>query len=206
MRPIQKLVGIVVLGTLTASCGSVVRQGRAPVFMVIDLLQGVRGAVEAGDPSGTLLSDVLTLVTSPKPCTDTAPCPTIFDDFGAATLRISPKDVSGVSAPTTNNDVTITRYRVAFRRADGRNTPGVDVPHGFDGGVTGTIPAGGSLKISFELVRHVAKQESPLVQLTYSPTIISTIADVTFYGRDQVGNEVSATGSLSVNFGNFGDF
>ena len=34
---------------------------------------------------------------------------------------------------------------------------------------------------------------------------ISTIAEVTFYGRDQAGNEVSATGMLSVNFGDFGD-
>ena len=28
----------------------------------------------------------------------------------------------------------MTRYRVEFRRTDGRNTPGVDVPYGFDGG------------------------------------------------------------------------
>jgi hypothetical protein len=29
---------------------------------------------------------------------------------------------------------------------------------------------------------------------------------VTFYGHDQAGNEVSATGSIQVDFGNFGDF
>jgi hypothetical protein len=51
----------------------------------------------------------------------------------------------------------------------------------------------------------VAKQEAPLVQLVDSPTIISTIADITFYGQDRVGNEISVMGSISVDFGNFGD-
>ena len=35
--------------------------------------------------------------------------------------------------------------------------------------------------------------------------MISTIAEVTFYGRDQAGNEISVTGLLSINFGDFGD-
>jgi hypothetical protein len=59
------------------------------------------------------------------------------------------------------------------------------------------------------LVRHVAKEESPLVQLKFysgnTPPVISTISDVTFYGRDQVGNEVSVTGSILIDFGDFAD-
>ena len=35
--------------------------------------------------------------------------------------------------------------------------------------------------------------------------LINAIADVTFYGRDQVGNDISVTGSISIEFGNFGD-
>jgi hypothetical protein len=35
--------------------------------------------------------------------------------------------------------------------------------------------------------------------------IITTIAEITFYGRDQVGHEVSATGRITVEFGNFAD-
>ena len=34
---------------------------------------------------------------------------------------------------------------------------------------------------------------------------ISTIAEITFYGRDQNGNEVSVTGRIDVQFGDFGD-
>jgi hypothetical protein len=59
--------------------------------------------------------------------------------------------------------------------------------------------------LTFEMVRHVAKQESPLVQLIRNPQTISTLAHVTFYGRDLVGNEISVTGTLHVEFGNFGD-
>ena len=55
-------------------------------------------------------------------------------------------------------------------------------------------------------MRNVAKQESPLVQLRGSPNIIAAIARVTFYGVDRTGNAIQATGQLSVEFGNFGDF
>ena len=201
------IAGLAVAALFNASCGNVVRQGKAPVFLVVDLLRGSRGAVSPGTPSGVLTSDVLTLVTSPDPCKPESPCPTIFDDFGSVNLRTSLKDTTSPTGPSSNNDVTITRYRVVFRRADGRNTPGVDVPYGFDGAITATVPAGGSVKdLSFELVRHNATIEAPLVQLVTSPSIISTIAEVTFYGRDVVGNEISASASISVNFGNFGDY
>jgi hypothetical protein len=29
---------------------------------------------------------------------------------------------------------------------------------------------------------------------------------VTFYGHDQAGNEVTATGAIQIDFGNYGDF
>ena len=59
--------------------------------------------------------------------------------------------------------------------------------------------------MGFQLVRHTAKEESPLVQLKTQPVIITTIAEVTFYGRDRVGNDISATGTIEIDFGNFGD-
>ena len=68
------------------------------------------------------------------------------------------------------------------------------------------LPGGGKAEMGFEWVRHAAKEESPLVQLQSSPTIITTIADVTFWGTDQVGNDISVTGSMQIDFGNFGDF
>ena len=201
-----RILLVAALAVVGTSCGDVVRTGRSPVYLVIQSLTATRGAASGGTASGFLLSDVVTNVTAPAPCSAASPCPRIFSDTGSVSLRLNLKDITGVvTSPSSNNEVTINRYRVAFRRADGRNTPGVDVPYGFDGGVTGTVGAGASLGLGFELVRHVAKQESPLVQLASSPVIISTIADITFYGRDQVGNDISVTGSITVDFGNFGD-
>lgn len=200
---IKKLSGVLALITVSVSCGDVVRTGRSPVYLVIDQLTAKSGAVASATTSNTLQSDVITLVTSPAPCSTSAPCPTVFSDSGAVTLRALPKDVTATS-PTANSEVTISRYHVAYHRADGRNTPGVDVPYPFDGAATGTT-VGGKLELTFELVRHVAKMESPLVELKTNAAVITTIGEVTFYGRDQVGNDVNVTGSLQVDFGNFGD-
>ena len=51
----------------------------------------------------------------------------------------------------------------------------------------------------FALVRAQAKIEAPLKSLAGGggAALISTIADVTFYGKDQTGNDVAATGSIS---------
>ncbi len=209
MRIISRILAAVAVAAATTSCGSVVRAGRAPVFLVIDSLQGARGG-PSQTFSNIVLSDVITNVTTPAPCTTEIPCPTIFFDPGQVALRIVPKDIGPVGAltvPSTNNEVTITRVHVVYRRADGsngRNVPGVDVPYAFDGATTGTVTATGTT-LFFELVRIAAKAESPLVQLKSNGIILTTIADVTFYGHDQVGNDISVTGSIQIDFGNFGD-
>ena len=118
-------------------------------------------------------------------------------------MHIVPKDVTNPTLPTSNNDVTITRYHVSYRRADGHNTPGVDVPFAFDGAVTVTIAGTTPTTVGFELVRVVAKQESPLVQLLTSNNVITTFADVTFYGTDRAGNAISVTGTIQIDFGSF---
>jgi hypothetical protein len=198
--------GIVIAAVLAASvsCGDVVRQGRAPSMLVINQLTGASGGGRGANTfSGTLFSDVQVLVTTPAPCTPEKACPAVFSDSGQASVSLVMKDAA--IAPTSNNQVTINRYHIEYVRADGRNTPGVDVPFPFDGAVTGTVSGNTAATFTFEMVRHVAKEESPLVQLIRNPQIISTIAHVTFYGRDAVGNEISVTGSIGIEFGNFGD-
>ncbi len=204
---LNRRLGLAALAAASVSCGSVVRDSRSPVFLVIDSLQAAPGSSPA-TVGGNLQSDVQTIVTTGGTCTVASPCPTVFNDVGQAAFRIVPRDIGTAAAPTTpttNNEVTITRYRVVYRRADGRNVPGVDVPFSFDGAATGTVTAGGSLTLGFEIVRILAKAESPLVQLIGNRSIISTLADVTFYGKDRVGNEINVTGSILITFGNFGD-
>ena len=194
--------------TLSASCGDVVRQGQSPAYLMIDSILAASGARPAVF-SNVLASDVVTLVERTIGG-QTVQVATVFEDPGQAEVRLQLKDigtVTGATTPTANNQITITRYHVTYRRADGRNTPGVDVPYGFDGAVTVTPGITGSVQFVFTLVRAQAKEESPLKNLRNSggASIISTIADVTFYGHDQVGNDVAVTGSISVNFADWGD-
>jgi hypothetical protein len=185
-----------------SGCGEFVRESRSPSQIVLVSLEAASGAEP--DTFGSMLhSDVETIV-----LVDEVPIPTIFSDPAEATFRLRLRDpgIPGLAAaPSLINEVTINRYRVVYRRTDGRNTPGVDVPQPIDSAVSMTIPSDGTATVGFEIVRHVAKQEAPLRALRFAETIISTIAEVTFYGRDGAGNEVSVSGNIGINFGNFGD-
>ena len=201
------LVAVMACAGLGSGCGDLATVGRSPAQIVIHTLQAASGA-QPDELGGTLRSDVITLRTAPAPCSATSPCPGIFNDIGSITMSLVLKDpgIPGTpSAPSALNQVTFTRYRVVYRRTDGRNTPGVDVPHPFDSGLTFTVPEQGQVTADFDIVRHAAKQEAPLAALATNPTIISTVADVSFFGRDQAGNDVSATASIGISFGNFGD-
>lgn len=193
---------------LASGCGKYVRdQGTSPAQVVILQMQGASGAAptQFGIP---VLSDVITIVTKPAPCSTTSPCSTIFNDIGQVTMELILKDPgqAGTQAsPTALNQVTFDQYHVEYVRADGKNQQGVDVPYAFDSAVTFTVPASGTVTEPFELVRHVAKSEAPLVALQTGGNEITTIANVTFYGHDQAGNAVTVTGSIQVNFGNFAD-
>jgi hypothetical protein len=189
---IRLVIGLLIAATSSA-CGDLQRQGQASSYLIVERLEAASGA-DPEEFQNTLNSDVLTLVDG---------VPSIFNDLGEVTFRLGMKD-PGVTEPTSANFITVNRYRVRFIRADGRNTPGLDVPYGFDGAMTISVTEGGGVG-SFELVRHIAKQEAPLAALAVNGVIISTVAEITFYGRDQTGREVSATATLLVNFGNFAD-
>jgi hypothetical protein len=183
------------MAALTAGCGEFIRSDRAPVTLVILSLQAARGSAPT-EFFSSIGSDVA------------ADDGSVFNDLGRVEMAIMLKDPgipSVVNIPSPINRVTVTRYRVAYRRADGRNQPGVDVPFPFEGAVTFTVPAEGTATSGFELVRNAAKLEPPLSNIRSNRVFITTIADVTFFGHDQAGNATSATGSIEVVFGNFGD-
>ena len=187
----------------SAACGSeMLRTGRAPVYLAVDSM--IAGSGTSG--SSILRSDVQTLVDSTVNGA-TVKVSSVSDDVGTATLRVEQKNVTETGSVSSLNAVTITRYHVEYRRADGRNTPGVDVPYAFDGGTSVTINPNASGTVQFQIVRHQAKLEPPLKNLSSlgGQVIISTIAEVTFYGRDQNGNEVAVVGYMDVVFGDFPD-
>src|SRR5512134_102107 len=119
-----------------AGCGGdFARDSKSPGRLVINSLQAASGA-EPDELGSTLSSDVLTLVTTGGVCSEENPCPTIYGDPGLVEMRLQLRDIGSPispNAPSTLNAITVTRYHVEYLRADGRNTPGVDVPYAFDG-------------------------------------------------------------------------
>lgn len=193
----RSTVVAIALGALAlTSCSKAIRTGQSPAYLVLTSLQAAKGGGSNSGAFGTTLSsDVITLV--PK---DTG-TPTIFGDSGQAAFQLQMKDT--LDTPTPVNAITVTQYHVKYIRADGRNVQGVDVPYEFDGAVTVTVS--GSSTVGFTLVRNQAKMEAPLAALANNAGVISTIAEVTFYGQDQNGRAVSVSGRISVDFSNFGD-
>lgn len=203
-RVIGPLLCLVLCALASASCGSVVRQGRGSSYLVIDNLAAASGA-KADIFANVLQSDVVTNVKT-QLSGQTIWVPTVFEDPGQIKIHAAMKDVSDGAGPTPNNEITINRYHVSFMRPDGRNSQGVDVPYAFDGAITATI-GDQQATLSFVIVRAQAKKEAPLAALQAGggSLTISTIAEITFYGRDQAGNQVSVTGKISVNFADWGD-
>lgn len=199
---------LVVLASLlgSVSCNAALREGRASTFLIIEQLAAASGA-DRTTFSNVLQSDVVTNVTSTSGGQQTL-VPTVFEDVAQVIMRLGfndPGTPGNPSSPTSANYITVTGYRVEFIRSDGRNRPGVDVPHPFDGGVTFSVLDIGSA--TFTLVRAQAKLEAPLLALRGGggALAISTIAQITFFGHDQTGAAVSAVGRISVNFSDWGD-
>jgi hypothetical protein len=150
-----------------------------------------------GDP---LQSDVLD---------ESGETPTVFDDEVDVAVAVRFKNPN-LPTPSVPNAVFLERYEIQYVRSDGRATPGVDVPFPLTGNVTGVIDvaSSGSATIPIEIVRVQQKLEPPLLNLRGGgggSLIITCFANVTLHGRTTSGKIVSATGSLQVDFANWGD-
>ncbi len=206
-RTIAAALVTVAGGLVAPGCSSLLTKQAASSYLMIDLLQASTGR-EPDKLSGTLASDVLTFVKKDDGTGKQVLVPTVFADNVVANFSLGMKE-TGTSespiSPSTTNYITITRYHVKFIRSDGRSIEGVDVPYAFDGGVTATVGKNGA-KATMTLVRVQSKSETPLKGLigALGPSL-STIAEITFYGKDQTGKDVSVVGRISVNFADWGD-
>lgn len=185
------LRAIVAAGFLitTGACAAAGQAGKSSAYLVVESLLAASGA-NPGEFGGTLASDVIT-------------SGGILEDPARATFRLVMKDPALATSPV--NWITLRGYRVSFSRTDGRNRPGIDVPHAFDGALTATISE--TQSVDLVLVRAQAKLESPLRALVGAggAIAIATFADVIFYGADQAGNDVTVSARISVTFADWGD-
>ncbi len=178
-----RTVGLALCLALVGSCNELARTDRAASFLVITQLTG-------GTEGTTVFQSDVLRTTDPTG---------VFQDPGTLTARLALKDLGTLTNPATPssaNWITIDRYRVVYTRTDGGA-----VPLSFEGAMTFTT-TGAVASASFVLVRLSAKLEPPLINLRSGggELYISTVAEVTFFGRDQTGTETTATGRITVDF------
>jgi hypothetical protein len=86
---------------------------------------------------------------------------------------------------------------------------GVDVPFSFSQKVNLLIEVGKSEDLGFVVIQHVAKLESPLIELrtwTNQEKVLKLEAKVTVYARDVAGNRLEpVSGTISIWCSNFSD-
>ena len=183
--------------SVSASCGRALT-GTSPVYLVIDNVVVQQNGVN----TNVLRSDVVNVNRETGQST-------VFEDSAVVNMRLALKD-PGIPTiptfPTSANQIQIDRVHINYRRADGRNTPGVDVPFPIDGASAFTVLQAGASG-SFTLVRANAKLEPPLLALRGGggQLIISTIAEISFYGHDMRGRAEQASINMDVHFADWAD-
>jgi len=200
VRPIdmRRAAALLLAASFVALPGCTAKQleGQSSSYLIVQSITAARGSTPDED-FPVLDSDVSTNGT-------------IFADIANISLQLGMKDPGSnqnPSQPTSANFITVTRYHVKYVRSDGRNTQGVDVPYEFDGGASVTVRDAAAIStLGITLVRAQAKLEAPLLALRNQggQVILSTIAEVTLYGTDQAGREVSVLAKISVTFADFG--
>jgi hypothetical protein len=190
-----KLFILVIAALAMASCNATENQSTSGSMLQIVSLTGTDLLGKEG--STTVFSDVVTNGS-------------VINDNGVAELRALPIDpFLSVKEITPYMDVLIDQIDVEFKRADGRNTEGVDVPYRFSQPVSMRAQINLATKIPFVLIRHVAKMEAPLLALREVPSaefVLQLIAVVTIHGKDLGGHRVApVTGYISVWCANFAD-
>ncbi len=138
---------------------------------------------------------------------------TICADFATVAVANRAKNLN-VTVPAVPQAIIVNRYEVSYYRSDGRATQGVDVPYSISGALTASVDAatGGTVNIPIEVVRRQAKMEPPLVQLRIpdgqnggQSLIVTMFAKITLYGQTVAGENVSASGSMQIDFADYVD-
>lgn len=192
-----KLLVLIIAALALASCQAKEDDSTSASFLVITSLTGNDLAGKAG--STTVFSDVITNGS-------------IINDSAVAVvtaLTYNPTEDSEAHDITYYMNVIVDQVDVEFMRTDGKNTEGVDVPYHFSQPMNMLVEVDKTASIPFILIRHVAKMESPLIQLRDFPSeevVLQLVAKVTMHGKDLAGHRIApVSGYLTVWCANFAD-
>lgn len=179
------------------SCNPIENTTRSNSLLIV---VKVLGTDFEGQPADYLQSDVVMIDSQTGMGYVTA-------DSALATLRAELLNPSPDAESSLYNGIYVTRYVVTYTRTDGRNNPGVDVPHSFEASTQSWIQIGEEEEIAFIIVREVAKMEPPLLDLheAREEGVLQVTAQIDFYGHDTANNQIKATGYLAIYFANYMD-
>ncbi len=195
---IARVLAVTVLAFALAGCNALENVTDSMSRLVVVSLMGLNVEGSAADyiQSDVLFEDPSTGATS------------IIADIATAVMTAQMLDPDPITGISPYADIQLEKYQVTFTRADGRNTPGVDVPYPFEGDLTALIRVGAQTGVSFVIVRESAKMEPPLLDILQDSTRaenFTAIATVNFFGHDLSGKAVKATAAISITFANYGN-
>jgi len=195
IKTILTIMVIVPVVFLLCSCNPVVDETRSASRLILENITGYNMDEQIAN---YLESDVLYV----DPTTQIG---TIRADAASVSFSAELLDPLSINGPSSYNDITITRYIVSYFRSDGKNVEGVDIPYSFEGHLSTNVSIGSSVDLTFTIVRAIAKDEPPLVnlQMGRGDGVLTATAKVDFYGHDQANRNVTATGYLTIHFANY---
>jgi hypothetical protein len=189
-----KILALLIAVLALASCNAVENDSTSASMLQIKSLTG--NDLQGKEGSTTVFSDVVTTSGS------------IINDNGVAEMIAVTLDplYSANNTITPYMDVLVDQIDVEFRRTDGRNVEGVDVPYSFNQPMSMLVSFDAAVKIPFILIRREAKREAPLLRLRENFEVLQLVAVVTIHGKDLGGHRVApVTGYVSVWCANFAD-
>jgi hypothetical protein len=187
-----KIFTLIIVALAMTACNTLENQSTSATRLQIVSLTG--NDLQGKTGSTTVFSDVITNGS-------------IINDSGVADiLALTLDPMIEANQITPYMDVLIDQIDVEFRRTDGRNVEGVDVPYRFTQPMSITVPITKNAEIPFILIRHMAKQEAPLLRLRDNSEVLELVAVVTIHGKDLGGHRVApVTGYVTVWCANFAD-
>jgi hypothetical protein len=195
MKNWLKILVVVPAFFLLFSCNPIENDSRSDtVLLVVKIL----GTDIDDNEVGFLQSDVITV----NPDTGAG---TVSADSAKVTFTAGSLDPEPWLGTSQYFDIYVTHYVVTYSRSDGKNQEGVDVPYSFDGAISARVQIDSQTDVSFVVVRAVSKLEPPLVDMAAGrgEGELKTTARIDFYGHDTQGNDIKATGYLTIFFANY---
>jgi len=191
ITPTLKVLAVAAAFLALSGCNNLSREAQSNSILVIE---SIMGTTTEGDIVAFLQSDVLRNGDSGT---------YVAADVATANIMIRLIRPNPLSGPSQFNDIVLTNYRVTFELPASPGTPGVDVPLPFDAFATVLCEVDKSTPVQFVVVLEEAKRAAPLVGLVGTTTVIEIKAKIEIFGHDLTNKPVTATGYLTIYFGDY---